>query len=105
MSVLIKGMQLPDMCGHCRFATAFDCQLTRNFIIDHKARNEDCQLIAVQDPHGRLIDADAFTQRINDESKEFYAMNEYGGGLRAGYLASIKAVKLAPTVIPASKEG
>lgn len=58
MSVLIKGMEIPDKCGHCRFATAFECQVTKNFITTFNVRQADCPLTPVP-PHGRLIDADA----------------------------------------------
>lgn len=60
----------------------------------------DAEAVPVQ-PHGRLIDADAFAIRIEEEAKKFVAMNEYDSGLRTGYRAAIKAAKLAPTIIPA----
>ena len=30
--VYIRGMEIPERCGKCRFATAFDCLVTKNFI-------------------------------------------------------------------------
>lgn len=57
MSILIKGMEMPDKCGHCRFATAFECEVTKNFITTFNIRQQDCPLAPVP-PHGRLIDAD-----------------------------------------------
>lgn len=56
MSILIKGMEMPDKCGHCRFATAFECEVTKNFITTFNVRQADCPLVPVP-PHGRLIDA------------------------------------------------
>ena len=61
MSIMIKGMDMPDKCGHCRFATAFDCGVDGQFIKTHDVRRKDCPLIEVPEPHGRLIDADAVT--------------------------------------------
>lgn len=55
--IYISGMEMPDKCGHCRFATAFDCDVDGQFIPTHDARRKDCPLIPVPD-HGRLIDAD-----------------------------------------------
>lgn len=54
MPILIKGMEMPDRCGNCRFASAFDCAVTGNFISTHSIRQPDCPLVPVQ-PHGRLI--------------------------------------------------
>ena len=30
--ILIRGMKLPDKCGHCRFADAFDCGVDGKFV-------------------------------------------------------------------------
>jgi hypothetical protein len=54
MGVYIKGMEMPDKCGHCRFATAFECEVTKNFITTFNVRQADCPLVPVA-PHGRLI--------------------------------------------------
>ena len=51
-------MKMPDKCGHCRFATAFDCGVDGKFIKTHDARRKDCPLIEIP-PHGDLIDRDA----------------------------------------------
>lgn len=58
MGVYIKNMELPDMCGHCRFATAFECEVTKNFITTFNVRQLDCPLVAVP-KNARLIDANA----------------------------------------------
>ena len=62
MSILIPGMEMPDKCGHCRFANAFDCTVTGSFISTHSIRQPDCPLVPVP-PHGRLVDADEFLKR------------------------------------------
>lgn len=57
MSVLIRGMEMPEKCGKCRFATAFECQVTKNFITTFNVRQVDCPIAPVP-PHGRLIAED-----------------------------------------------
>lgn len=92
MAVLIKGMKLPDKCGHCRFATAFDCGVDGQFIKTHNARRKDCPLVEVPEPHGRLIDADALIDKILG----MYAFDNSFRFCMKGILLS------APTVIPAN---
>lgn len=114
MSVLIKGMDIPESCHDCRFCgwsnfwQVYDCHMAKpNALLlfngektnsDSKTRNgraDNCPLVPVSD-HGRLIDADAFMQpRWIDGRNEF----------DAGVLWTIKKLGEAPTVIPASKEG
>lgn len=68
MSILIKGMKIPDKCGHCRFATTFECQVTKNFITTFNVRQIDCPLIPIPD-HGDLIDR----HKLYDKTEEWEA--------------------------------
>ena len=103
--ILIKGMEMPERCGKCRFATAFECEVTKNFITTFNVRQVDCPLFPVP-PHGRLIDADAFKKYIS------VAFEEVAPELSGGYdwLAKritedlIKDISEAPTVIPAEED-
>ena len=67
MSVLIKGMEMPDNCGACPLETDYGtCGYYSLFVeAGHDSeiwkRRDDCPLVEVP-PHGRLIDADALTQ-------------------------------------------
>lgn len=70
MSVLIKGMEMPDKCGHCRFATTFECEVTKNFITTFNVRQIDCPLIYVP-PHGRLIDKDVMCNECRRIAEEY----------------------------------
>lgn len=100
MSVYIEGMEMPDSCNHC-FVTPGCCPAVRKRIKSDKPgykwipanyRHEDCPLIEVPEPHGRLIDADAIA--LKDGPYDYddwcqWALRQYQG---------------APTIIPASEE-
>lgn len=63
MSVLVKGMDMPDNCELCAFESEFGFCLAKSdnfsgYTSDRK-RPEWCPLVEVPEPHGRLIDGDA----------------------------------------------
>ena len=71
MSILIKKMEMPNRCFECIFLTTvpnFFCLAgKRDLCAEHGiniSRPDWCPLIEVQSPHGRLIDADAFDERV-----------------------------------------
>lgn len=66
MGVYIKNMKKPEHCGCCRFASAFDCRITGEFIEDHNQILNSCPLVELPTPHGRLIDGD----KLYDEFAE-----------------------------------
>lgn len=53
MSVLIRGMEMPERCGQC-FLRVGNCK-QRMYM---ERRPKGCPLTEVKTPHGRLIDAD-----------------------------------------------
>ena len=52
MSILIKGMDMPMDCTVC----PIDCDLWLG--TPEEGKPQDCPLVEVTTPHGRLIDAD-----------------------------------------------
>jgi hypothetical protein len=72
MSILIKGMEMPDCCKKCPFLDYecgycfargkkqkdgwYDCDL---YVGDNEKRDENCPLVPVP-PHGDWIDRDDF---------------------------------------------
>ena len=66
MSVLIKGMEMPETCSDCEWsyyvgngrAMCKRVSMTDKTDIMTKRRADFCPLIEVPTPHGRLIDAD-----------------------------------------------
>lgn len=93
MSVLIKGMEMPESCKKCG--------VTSCGLYDEETwgiyRHPDCPLVEVPIPHGRLIDADRVIHEMND-------MHVAG----ATFVVAVEYVKLitadAPTVIEAEDE-
>ena len=61
MSILVKGMKMPEKCHLCPFWTDVNCTATFQ---NHGKK--DCPLVPVP-PHGRLIDADAFEDFIKKD--------------------------------------
>ena len=86
MSILIKGIDMPENCYKCKFALArfdplptqkykrhdFECVLTEKTLTATK-RNRACPLVPVPAPHGRLADADALKERI---AATYYSQDE-----------------------------
>ena len=113
MGVYIKNMEIPTSCpcellgiGYdlcCSFVGGIPARVKEYYeCCQNGTRPSWCPLVPVP-PHGRLIDADAFIRRIEEEADKFVAMNEYDSGLRMGYRAAKKAANLAPTVIEAEE--
>lgn len=67
MSVIVKGMKMPDSCAVCRFAgrggyfmERIVCMFTgENEDAENVDRLPNCPLVALPDKHGRLGDLDA----------------------------------------------
>lgn len=75
MSVLVKGMEMPENCFYCELMAKTNdgymkCPLAKfkysghdyyTYVAEQKAPHPCCPLVEVPTPHGRLIDADALT--------------------------------------------
>lgn len=116
MSVLIKGMEMPESCYYCPFADGV-WQKNKRCLINGKEMPRDgrnvqqnhltCPLIPVP-PHGRLIDADELISDFEDgmefirstcqnvEYKHLYCLIADG---------MIELMKKYRTVIPSNREG
>ena len=72
MSVLIKGMEMPKACEWCSFISTFTtesglgcrCEVEKFEFWDYSKRQENCPLVEVPIPHGRLIDADELKKKL-----------------------------------------
>lgn len=108
MSLLIKGVEMPDSCLNCRFRTTmlknvlsptmrtsvYACLISGMEINNwYEAKHKDCPLIGIPTPHGRLIDAD---ELYDPMERDLYA----GIGCDPTCIAAITISK-APTIIEA----
>ena len=81
MSVIVKGMKMPDSCAVCRFAgkggyhmERVVCMFTgKNEDVKNVDRLSDCPLIALPDHHGRLVDADALEPDADYYDGDYWA--------------------------------
>ncbi len=105
MSVLIKGMEMPKKCEQCWFfgtdsARVGYCYLLKGELPLPDGVPQDCPLIEVPTPHGRLIDADALKEiefcGLQADKKIIYQM---------GWNDAIDAIaENAPTIIESEGE-
>lgn len=91
MSVLIKGMKMPERCEGClmyRHNAEYDyayCCVSSVYVLGHgNARVNNCPLVEVPTPHGPLVDADELI------------LNSVSG-------IEIYHISAAPTIIEAEK--
>ena len=79
MSVIEKGMEMPEECNACPLAnynmgTMYCKALTPSpkgfHIIKFEGRREDCPLVEVKEPHGRLGDLDKLKAKFRHSEKD-----------------------------------
>ena len=68
MGVYIKGMKMPEGCGECNIPCGIN-DVDRVLFGFDKTRPQNCPLVEIPEPHGRLIDADKL---LSDEQYEKY---------------------------------
>lgn len=105
MSIFIKGMDKPKNCFGCDF-NMYDCYCKLNhggIDRDFWFCETECPLVEVPTPHGRLIDADALKNYIeNDGHTEAFAMAQIGREGKYFLMGNIIAdIDEQPTVIEA----
>ena len=94
-------MEMPQNCQSCNFYNGLGCNATGrmfSLLYNLATRRSDCPLIEVQEPHGRLIDAD----KLNEEVRLLIKENMFSHDDARDLLETIAD---APTIIPASEEG
>lgn len=109
MSVLIKGMEMPESCSKCAFGDGYSCY-AKGYIVQEddweNKRADFCPLVEVPDGHGRLIDADALLDKQAADAKIFEGSTFYDDKVRYDEATNAVAnIINAPTVIPSDKDG
>ena len=110
MSVVIKGMKMPNNCDECpcyyetEGAWRNECEVLGKEYIASDNRPEWCPLVELP-PHGRLIDADALKAVVCEALKK--ALDNDSVNLFGAVLAEFVArgftdeIENAPTIIEA----
>lgn len=102
MSVLIKGMEIPKNCTICRFCVPEAdpengemCMATGRYMPPCSTdRLENCPLVEVPSPHGRLIDG----EKAKEELRRAEALTR-----AFGYHNVIETISEVPTIIEAEE--
>ncbi len=95
MSILIKNMKMPKDCLHCGLHCGFCdgeiyCNVLYRYVeFDNESRDEECPMVEIKEPHGRLIDAD----ELEIERGNYETYNDYS--------EAFDIIDNAPTVIEA----
>lgn len=112
MSILIKGMEMPQGCYNCPLQhrgfngseTVHYCYVIEREVSDDGETDTDCPLVEVP-PHGRLIDEDALIStllKFFDERKK----EQMYTGSRGAFVTwndAIYYIKSAPIIIEAEE--
>ena len=87
MSVLIKGIQMPEDCFSCPLKEEGFCNITNAYAAQIYKRNSDCPLIELPKHHGRLIDADRLMRVYEDRLEKVadrYGVDSSEAGILSG---------------------
>lgn len=118
MSVLIKGMRMPEKCGCCKLFHAeypMHCTAIKEYRTASApygmSRPDWCPLVEIKTPHGRLIDVDALKleYRMKDDCND--CEREMQGSVKACEYDTVYTkmnfcewLDDAPTVIEAEED-
>ena len=83
MSILIKGMRMPENCIKCPMQFGGMCYVMPADVDESRVaptveeavkqgKPEWCPLVEVKEPHGRLIDGDALQCKVDDIGLGYY---------------------------------
>ena len=103
MSVVIKGMEMPNACCHCPGSDSAGCAVTGRVMTTEEMAGMlenigDCPAHPLPEKHGRLIDADALI-RDHFSPEHRIALSE------ANKAWMRKIINDAPTIVEAGSEG
>lgn len=102
--LIIHGMGMPSCCMFCPLSNGAGCGLTNPPVLmtskEMLAHRPDwCPLVPVP-PHGRLIDADAFDERVRIAGG--LADEELSDDFKDGIQTTLLLLKTQATIIPKS---
>jgi hypothetical protein len=100
MSILIKGMKMPQNCDDCHFDIDCPYDESQDGYKMMSGRPRKCPLIHVP-PHGRLGDLDKLKQIFFDIDHAPYS--GFDGESPFSAADAVQIIRLAPTIIPAEE--
>ena len=70
MSVIVKGMEMPNACCYCPCSDSAGCAVTGRVMTTEGMAGQlgdidDCPLRPLSEKHGRLIDADSLKETLD----------------------------------------
>ena len=118
MSVIVKGMEMPNACCHCPCSDSAGCAVTGRVMTTEEMAGQlgdidDCPLHPLPEKHGRLIDADDFSAVMKErqlasakwlrEAKDAETINRAGAVFAV--LCEVKrTIGKLPTIVEAEGE-
>lgn len=103
MSVIVKGMEMPNKCCECNIRYEMFCPLLHRFIAD-EGRRHNCPLGDVPTPHSKLIDADEFKKVLSSFNRMNVEKEGYGNTALGGIKLALYKLKHAPTIVEAEEQ-
>ena len=104
MSVFFPGMEMPKNCEECPVV----CRIgVDGFGFHSDKRADDCPLVEIPTPHGRLIDADKAVKRFRGAQKTQKDDSKSSGWICHGLEIAIDIISSTdfPTIIEAEGGG
>ena len=112
MSVLVKGMKMPDKCLNCPFMISRDnddCILqsteANELAVNWEDLKSGCPLVEVPEKHGRVIDADALFGWYKGSRTKYPVTSDYSAYNTMMMYEIFDEIDVAPTVIKAEDNG
>lgn len=115
-SIIIKGMQMPSECRGCPLCQYYPtvgetrCRMTGEVMAYHfgvikfSGRSEHCQLVELPEKHGRLVDADAFSEHLQESAENFGTFAPQIAMALEAAIRDLKDPKKTPTIVEAEGE-
>ena len=104
MSILIKGLRMPDCCCNCPCLDGEygKCNISRKSIRSDKGRLADCPLVELPD-HGDLMDRDEAVKRMTEWWRRLYKKYGEYDDYVLGFSAALYFIDEYKAVIPAER--
>lgn len=100
MSVIVKGMEMPKNCTRCDYI-GLNAAIGCSVMSGTNGRATDCPLVALPDTHGRLVDADALIEFVEDRYDITWESDNYEGGIKDACTDILEKIDTMPTIVEA----